>query len=319
MAPTATAVTLWQFGPFRLLQGDSTLPLQPLGTASDGSATTYLYQATNPKLITTDQSGFTTTTTPPRASRTIIASASGWVEPWGTTWAIACNFVNSDFGQCLNINHTSTVTANSGVPTQVVLAVQPTSTPVLGTTTPPESTNTVPIPTSIPIHDGNQPGRRSVGAIVGGVVGGFAAIAILLTLFFFWRRRRLRGIHQEVSPMAYDPIIEGFDNSARPGLERATTYDTAEAGLSTSYYARSQLESTATNPPSRVASNSAASPQAAQRNPVKVRRTEASLGNRGGAPSQTADIPTSELVATLLQRLEDRERWVEQPPPVYET
>jgi hypothetical protein len=158
-----------------------------------------------------------------------------------------------------------------------------------------------------------------MGAIVGGVVGGFAAIAILLALFFFWRRRRLRGIHQEVSPITYDPIIEGFDNRARPGLERATTYDTAEAGLPTSYYAPSQLESTATNPPSRVASNCAASPPAAQRNPVKVRRTEASLGNRGGAPSQTADIPTSELVATLLQRIDDRERWVEQPPPVYET
>ncbi|KAJ7930967.1 hypothetical protein B0H13DRAFT_1960038 [Mycena leptocephala] len=221
MAPTATTVTLWQFGTLRLLPGDSTLPLQPLGTASDGSATTYLYQVTNPKLITTDQSGFATTTT---ESRTIIASASGWVEPWGTTWAIACNFVNSDFGQCLNINHTSTVTANSGVPTQVVLAVQTTSTPVLGTTTPPESTNTVPIP---PIHDGNQPGRRSMGAIVG-------------------ETATAAGIHQEVSPMAYDPIIEGFDQSARPGLERATTYDTAEAGLPTSYYARSQLESTAT-------------------------------------------------------------------------
>jgi hypothetical protein len=152
-----------------------------------------------------------------------------------------------------------------------------------------------------------------VGAIVGGVVGGFAAIAILLTLFFFWRRRRLRGIHEEVSPIAYDPIIEGFDNSARPGLERATTYDTAEAGLPTS-----QLESTATNPPSRLASNSAASP-ATQRNRVKVRRTEANLGDGGVAPSQTTDIPTSELIATLLQRIDDRERWVEQPPPVYET
>ncbi|KAJ7930993.1 hypothetical protein B0H13DRAFT_1858223 [Mycena leptocephala] len=266
MAPTATTVTLWQFGLFRLLQGDSTLPLQPQAMATD------------PKLITTDQSGFAITTTPPRASRTIIASASGWVEPWGTTWAIGCNFVNS----------ASTVIVNSGVLKQVVLAVQPTSTPVPGTTTPLESTNTVPLPSSIPIHNEIQPGRT---------------------------RQRLRRIQQEVSPVAYVPIIVPFDNSARTGLGRATKYDPAETGLPT-YYAPSQLESNTTNPPSRLAINT---PSAAQRNLVKVRRTEASLGNGGVAPSQTADIPTSELIATLLQRIDDRERWVEQPPPVYET
>ncbi len=62
---TVTAVTLWQFGRPRLLTGDATLPLQPLGTADDGSATTYLYQILNPTVITTtNQVGFTTETVP---------------------------------------------------------------------------------------------------------------------------------------------------------------------------------------------------------------------------------------------------------------
>jgi hypothetical protein len=61
----ATVVTLWQFGQPRVAGGLVTLPLQPLGTASDGSETTYLYQVVNPTvIITTDQGGFATTTVP---------------------------------------------------------------------------------------------------------------------------------------------------------------------------------------------------------------------------------------------------------------
>ncbi|KAF8183327.1 hypothetical protein K438DRAFT_1839272 [Mycena galopus ATCC 62051] len=48
-----TVVTLWQFGTGRLLPGQATLPLLPLETASDGSATMYLYQVLNPSTVTT--------------------------------------------------------------------------------------------------------------------------------------------------------------------------------------------------------------------------------------------------------------------------
>ena len=57
-----TAVTLWQFGKGRLLAGQSTLPLIPLGTAPGGRRgveTTYLYQIVNPVVVTTtNEDGF---------------------------------------------------------------------------------------------------------------------------------------------------------------------------------------------------------------------------------------------------------------------
>ncbi|KAJ7938713.1 hypothetical protein B0H13DRAFT_2301347 [Mycena leptocephala] len=71
---TETEVTLWQFGVLRLLGAQVTLPLQPMGTAGDGSATTYLYQVLNPaEVITTDESGFVTKTIKSATPRTIVA------------------------------------------------------------------------------------------------------------------------------------------------------------------------------------------------------------------------------------------------------
>ncbi|KAJ7839635.1 hypothetical protein B0H13DRAFT_1911131 [Mycena leptocephala] len=94
-----TAVTLWQFGQGRLLEGQTTLPLQPLGTARDGSATTYLYEVLNKAVVNTVVDGsFTTQTIASPATRTIIASASGWVEPFGTAGAIACGFIGPNLG-----------------------------------------------------------------------------------------------------------------------------------------------------------------------------------------------------------------------------
>ncbi|KAJ7218528.1 hypothetical protein GGX14DRAFT_390295 [Mycena pura] len=73
-----TAVTLWQFGVGRLLGGESTLPLIPIGTAPGGVETTYLYQALSQVVVTaTNDDGFlsvvgTRVTTIPR---TVIASS----------------------------------------------------------------------------------------------------------------------------------------------------------------------------------------------------------------------------------------------------
>jgi hypothetical protein len=61
-----TAITLWQFGKGRLLAADFTLPLEPLGTAADGSETTYLYQALNEATVTTtNEAGLLTILTTP--------------------------------------------------------------------------------------------------------------------------------------------------------------------------------------------------------------------------------------------------------------
>ncbi|KAJ7634977.1 hypothetical protein FB45DRAFT_910396 [Roridomyces roridus] len=145
-----TAVTLWQFGQGRLLEASVTLPLIPLGTARGGSATTYLYQALNNKLVTTtDASGLEITTNIPFPTpHTIIASASGWVEPFADN-SIICNLVNSDFGDCF----LGGTVANSGKPTPEVIAISQSATPpsfATITANPPISsikpTSTVPSP-----------------------------------------------------------------------------------------------------------------------------------------------------------------------------
>jgi hypothetical protein len=96
------------------------------------------------------------------------------------------------------------------------LYVTNTSTPVTPSPTPStNSTTTIPSPTPQP-HNHGPP----IGAIVGGVVGGLALIA--LTLFFLWwykrEQRRARTHfsprdasdvppHLEVSPFMYDPSL----------------------------------------------------------------------------------------------------------------
>ncbi|KAJ7830697.1 hypothetical protein B0H13DRAFT_1915798 [Mycena leptocephala] len=239
--------------------------------------------------------GFATTTVPATVSRTIVASASGWVEHFGTTEAIACDVINPGFGQCLNIDTTS-VTANSGLPTPLVLPIS-TSTPVLSlSSTPfvsvPSTRNVIPTPTASPTNNQDQSAGTSVGAIAGGVVGGIAAFAILLTLLFCLRRRRQRSIDQEVAPRAYDPSIVPSDrfNNGTSGFERPV-----------SYFGSSQLGSTASSPPSLSGATTNSS-----RNPANIRRNEKNLGNRGVGSSLPSDLSASELAATI-------------PPPVYET
>ncbi|KAJ7218530.1 hypothetical protein GGX14DRAFT_437362, partial [Mycena pura] len=141
-----TAVTLWQFGVVELLGGQlGTLPLIPLGTAPGGVATTYLYQAVNPVVVTTtNDDGFLSVvgTLASATPRTVIASASGWFEafangPTQTGHTIACGLINSTFGECTGYNPSSTV-IKGGLPTpeafQVSLTVPPTVTPTSSST-----------------------------------------------------------------------------------------------------------------------------------------------------------------------------------------
>ncbi|KAJ7795237.1 hypothetical protein B0H14DRAFT_2920490 [Mycena olivaceomarginata] len=210
---TQTAVTLWQFGRPRLLVGQVTAPLQPLGTASDGGATTYLYQALNPgrDIVTTDEGGFLTTKNIAFATpRTIVASASGWVEG-SETFAISCGFVDSIFGQCLDSNEVTTSLANSGLPTPVVIPISEAVPQVLGSqistslgTAASTSTFSSISPTSTDIDNRDPPAKKApVGAIIGGVVGvlliGIGALAAL----WWCRRRRLRHL-ADVSAHPYN-------------------------------------------------------------------------------------------------------------------
>ncbi|KAJ7218524.1 hypothetical protein GGX14DRAFT_595155 [Mycena pura] len=217
-----TAVTLWQFGEGRLLAGTlGTLPLIPLGTAPGGVATTYLYQAVNPVVVkTTNDDGFlsvvgtlaSATYGKLLAPRTIIASASGWFEPFAneptqTGHTIACSLVNSGFGDCIDITGASTVTSNSGLPTPVVLQVSstvpPTVTPTssirlpVALTVPPTPVvlTGTPTPTSSAFSSASAPTSKPsarTGPIVGGVVGGLGVLGTIVALCAFWRRRRCK-------------------------------------------------------------------------------------------------------------------------------
>ncbi|KAF9071601.1 hypothetical protein BDP27DRAFT_513249 [Rhodocollybia butyracea] len=122
-------VTLWQVGQGHLLQGSiATLPLEILGAASDGSSTTYLYQAVNLATVTLTTEGKTTTQISPSPTpRTIVASSSGWVERFPsatTTNSIGCFLINSISGACFS----GTSIINTGAPTPEVLVVTSLST-----------------------------------------------------------------------------------------------------------------------------------------------------------------------------------------------
>ncbi|KAF9075681.1 hypothetical protein BDP27DRAFT_950579 [Rhodocollybia butyracea] len=186
-----TAVTLFEFGPGRFLEGASTLPLLPLGTASDSSQTTYLYEVVN-TVKSTDGSPALAT-----ASRTIVASASGWAELFGTTASIECRFIDSTEGECFG---QTTGTATS-TPFPVVFKVASTTTiPATSTLSPSQptasfaTTVTNIIPTATNVSNGSQDSRKSessagLGIIIGSTIAG---VAVLLAVVFFilWRRRK---------------------------------------------------------------------------------------------------------------------------------
>ncbi|KAF7331430.1 hypothetical protein MKEN_00021400 [Mycena kentingensis (nom. inval.)] len=187
------SVTLWQFGPFRLLGGEITLPLVPVGTAPAGAATTFLYEVVNNHAVKTLESGIVQTRpSGATATRTIIASASGWLEIFpgsGDGHSIECSLVNATYGECVDRNRTITTTANSGPARAVALAVStamplPGSTSASATTTPlPTSSSSIP---SLPSPSSKPP----TAAIVGGVVGALAIIFVFTVIIFLLRRRR---------------------------------------------------------------------------------------------------------------------------------
>ncbi|KAJ3761406.1 hypothetical protein EV360DRAFT_80261 [Lentinula raphanica] len=204
------SVTLWEFGAGRLASGKTTLPLQPIGTPSDGLSTTYLYEVVNPVTnIFTVNGSPDVTVSAVLSSRTIVASASGWVEHFGTTHEIQCNFFSAESASGVCFDETQT---NSGAPTPVVLAV---STPVATSSEPAFTTtlvtqtiqtvnptlSTAPTPTTTPVPSHSR--TLSVGAIAGITIAGTVTVCVLSVLVMLWlfRRRERRSVEVDRAGM----------------------------------------------------------------------------------------------------------------------
>ncbi|KAJ3720151.1 hypothetical protein C8R42DRAFT_722803 [Lentinula raphanica] len=191
------SVTLWLFGAHRLDSGQSTLPLQPQGTAINGLSTTYLYEVASPVTTIVDVNGSPEFSVSVQiATRTIVASASGWVEHFGTTDTIQCNFFSSGSASGICFDRTQT---NSGTPTPVVLAVS-TSAPVPAFTTS-FPTQTLPTPNSATSPTDSDPTTTptpshnlSAGAIAGVIIGVTLAVFVLVVLVLLLFRRRQRRL-----------------------------------------------------------------------------------------------------------------------------
>ncbi|KAF7317561.1 hypothetical protein MKEN_00843000 [Mycena kentingensis (nom. inval.)] len=195
----AEEVSLWQFGPMgRLLPGAMTLPLVPQGTGANGAATTFLYQVVNPATTVVQEGAVILTKhTVVTATRTIVASASGWFEPF-PTHNIHCHFVGRRYGQCEDGYPTTTTVANSGMPHAVVLPVSAAfpafTTGLSGSSVASLDSSEASTTITAPSTTNSTSTSNSVTApIVGGVVGAISALTVAGLLYFcVLRRNRYR-------------------------------------------------------------------------------------------------------------------------------
>ncbi|KAF9075706.1 hypothetical protein BDP27DRAFT_1358349 [Rhodocollybia butyracea] len=197
----------------------ATRPLFPLGTASADSETTYLYEVVFPSSAANPAS---------TASRTIVASASGWVELFNTSTGIECRFIDSTEGECFG----KTTGTATGTPSPVVLEVASTTTTSAARTTPTSASSTTttqaatmrtttPIQTTVVIvptaanisNDFQNSPKASLGTIVGSTIAGVAAIAAVV-VFILWRRRK-RSRHHEL-------LVEQFNLHPEDVMPRQT-------------------------------------------------------------------------------------------------
>ncbi|KAJ3998744.1 hypothetical protein F5050DRAFT_1176607 [Lentinula boryana] len=138
-------------------------------------------------LITGDGSPVFTISALP-ATRTIVASASGWIENFGTTDQIQCNFFASESASGICFDRTRT---DTGTPTPKVLEVDSTSSVAAFTTI---LSTQIPSPVNSPIGSSptTAPKKVAVGSIVGGAVAGAVAGCMFLALLLWLLRRRQR-------------------------------------------------------------------------------------------------------------------------------
>nr|GAT51962.1 predicted protein [Mycena chlorophos] len=244
-------VTLWQFGNSRLAAGEHTLPLVPEGTTTyaDGAvATTFLYRVVEDptQIVKVQPLGETlTTTTPITIFRTIIASASGWFEPFSSGF-IECAFGGggTTHGECINIDSTTTSSGGGTALPEVfsVTTLDPTSTsasttasqttsttlpglvsPEPTTLSPAATARGLPEPTSSNISRASSlAGGPRAGTIAGGIVGGIAFLTSIALLFICCRRRARAARRTQLdaeggsrSRMPVDPFLDQLE-TARP-------------------------------------------------------------------------------------------------------
>ncbi|KAJ7021017.1 hypothetical protein C8F04DRAFT_1274258 [Mycena alexandri] len=248
-------------------------------TATDGSATAYLYQVVNnAKVVTANAAGVTTVTFPSTSARTIIASASGWIEPFDNGVAIECRFVDSDFGRCFQINGSTAVPTNSGAPiTQVVQIAYPSST-------------SLPPPTSSSSSKHSIPVGAIVGAVIAVLVAGLGG---LLACFILRRRRQSQRWEDEKNASrAFDAaVVESTNN--RPPIVSGPQ---AELGIGRGPRKHQEVERFRA-----VASGSGSGG-------VSSVRTSDVGGSRVVSFQIASELPTSDLVQLLAQRVQLEER-----------
>ncbi|KAF9065691.1 hypothetical protein BDP27DRAFT_1331630 [Rhodocollybia butyracea] len=210
VSSSITALTLFEFGKNRLVSGSTTLPLYPLGTANGNSETTYLYEIIN----SVEGQNFVE-----MASRTLVVSASGWMEIQPSA-SIICEFINSAEGECFG----ATTGTATGTPTPRIFQVAnptaiPGANPTTPTTTPATSsmrtatifaTITASTTANGPNGSQNSP-SPPVGAIAGSTIAGVVVISAVVFVVLWRRKRRLRRQALHVMPHqaagAIDPYL----------------------------------------------------------------------------------------------------------------
>nr|GAT56933.1 predicted protein [Mycena chlorophos] len=329
------SVTLWQFGQPRLLNAPlGTLPLIPLGvsfavdgTETIGVATTYLYQAKLPvpTTITTTVGGTVTAvveTATQTSARTVIASASGWIEPFGGGDAIACSFVGANEGAC--VEGTASTTANTGVPTPEVLAVDVGALPAAATGVGAGSDSALSSPSS---------GKKSIstGAVIGIVVAVLVVIAILAGVWFvLWRRRMRQQFQLEdgLAPKGFTPgspelvpgmhqVGGGYNGPYSPGHARGMTVQSDSTLVAPSGYTHQQPkynlkhESALSNPSIRSVNAMSVYPDVADAvGPYAFTTNTPRDRQMYNQPGETvpSNLTTSDLARMLHERIEEERR-----------
>ncbi|KAE9384305.1 hypothetical protein BT96DRAFT_982328 [Gymnopus androsaceus JB14] len=192
----------------------------PLGTASDGSDTTFLIENifTTSGLVLVGSSTEVSTATI-TASETIVVFANDWFQsnfPTSTTagstqlgGSVDCFFTTPESGTCLleevlDDGTTSTETF-TGAPITKVMAI---STRTLASSTTPGTTES-----AAPHSSANSTPSADVDHIVGGVVGGVTGFAAALVFAFLCIRRR-----QQRHPLR---LLENNDGTVTPYQKRS--------------------------------------------------------------------------------------------------
>ncbi|KAL0565910.1 hypothetical protein V5O48_016106 [Marasmius crinis-equi] len=193
--------------------------LVPVGTASDGTATTFSEEIVEFG-VSTDATGAATTFTTSTIKATRIQSDSGYVRSQigtdsagGFTSVQTCSYVSESLGGCVDVVQlvqTTTQTESGGAVATTIITTSgtlqpsdaelvPVTTIAITSTSLLSSTASSPSPTSSDepgLANQNKGKNNVVGPAVGAAVGGFVLILLLLGLYWLCRRRQHKAKSQ---------------------------------------------------------------------------------------------------------------------------